>query len=342
MGTHRRPKPPTAPRLAVLAASAGAFSLLPTAQSQAEPKPTVEQVRTDVEELYHDSEASTEEFNEAQQKRKTLQEEANKAQEEVARQQEEINEIRAEMGPIAASQYRDGGLDPSVRLFLSADPDDFLDQASLVDRTSERQRTLLDSLQRKQREIAQTRAEAMEKLTAARTAQERMSEKKDEIQGKLRTAQKLLNSLTAEQRAELKAAEEKADRATGSSDAPATYDGAASGRARTAIEFAYAQLGKPYEWGSTGPDSFDCSGLTGSAWASAGVSLPRTVNQQYTAGRQVARGDLQPGDIIYWYNDNQHNGLYIGDGKAIHAPRTGKNVEVTNLDSMPYFAATRP
>ncbi|MFE4670746.1 NlpC/P60 family protein [Streptomyces sp. NPDC056716] len=342
MGTHRRPKPPTRPRLAVLAASAGAFSLLPTAQSQAEPQPSVEQVRAEVEELYHDSEASTEEFNEAQEKRQTLQKEANEAQEKVAEQQEEINEIRAEMGPIAASQYRDGGLDPSVQLFFSADPDDFLEQAALLDRTGDRQQVLLDSLQQKQREIAQTRAEALDKLEAARTAQERMSEKKDEIQGKLQAAQKLLNSLTAEQRAELEAAEEKADEESGSSDSPATYDGSASGRALTAIEFAYAQLGKPYEWGSTGPDSFDCSGLTGAAWASAGVSLPRTVNQQYSAGRQVARADLQPGDIIYWYNNTQHNGLYIGDGKAIHAPRTGKNVEVTDLDSMPYFAATRP
>ncbi|MEV1079167.1 NlpC/P60 family protein [Streptomyces sp. NPDC050211] len=342
MGTHRRPKPPSSPRLAVLAASAGAFSLLSTAQSQAEPKPSIEKVREEVEELYHDSEAGTEEYNTAQGKKAALQKAANRAQERVAEQQAEINEIRSEMGPVAASQYRDGGLDPSVQLFLSADPDDFLEQAELLDRTSSRQISLLKSLQQKQRELAQTRAEGLKKLEAARKAQEQMSEKKQEIQSKLREAQKLLNSLTAEQRAELKAAEAEADRASGSSDSAATYNGPASGRARTALEFAYAQLGKPYEWGSTGPNSYDCSGLTGASWRAAGVSLPRTVNQQYNAGRQVARTDLQPGDIIYWYNNSQHNGLYIGDGKAIHAPRTGKNIEITNLDSMPYFAATRP
>ncbi|MCF1593214.1 C40 family peptidase [Streptomyces muensis] len=342
MGNHRRPKPPTRPRLAVLAASAGAFSLLSTAQSQADPKPSIEKVREEVEELYHDSEAATEEYNSAQGKKADLQKAANAAQEKVAARQAEINEIRAEMGPVAASQYRDGGLDPSVRLFLSADPDDYLSQAELLDRTSSRRTTLLHSLQQKQRELAQTRAEALEKLAAAREAQERMSEKKQEIQSKLRKAQRLLNSLTAEQRAELRAAEAEADRAAGSSDSAASYNGPASGRARTALEFAYAQLGKPYEWGSTGPDSYDCSGLTGASWRAAGVALPRTVNEQYNAGRQVARADLQPGDIIYWYNDSQHNGLYVGDGKAIHAPRTGKNIEITNLDSMPYFAATRP
>lgn len=342
MGTHRRPKPPARPRLAVLAASAGAFSLLSTAQSQAEPKPSIEKVREEVEGLYHDSEASTEEYNAAQGKKAALQNAANKAQEQVAEQQAEINEIRAEMGPIAASQYRDGSVDPSVQLFLSADPDDYLAQAEMLERTGSRQTSLLRSLQQKQRELAQARAEAIEKLQAAQKAQEQMSEKKQEIQGKLRKAQKLLNSLTAEQRAELRAAEAEADRASGSSDSAATYNGPASGRGRTAIEFAYAQLGKPYEWGSTGPNSYDCSGLTGASWRAAGVSLPRTVSEQYNAGRQVARSDLQPGDIIYWYNNSQHNGLYVGDGKAIHAPRTGKNIEITNLDSMPYFAATRP
>jgi len=342
MGSHRRPKPPTRPRLAVLAASAGAFSLLSTAQSQAEPKPSVEKVRQEVEDLYHDSEAGTEEYNSARGKKASLQKAANDAQEQVAAQQAQVNEIRAAMGPVAASQYRDGGLDPSLRLFLSADPDDYLSQAELLDRTSSRQTSLLRSLEQKQRELAQTRAEAGEKLEAARAAQEQMAERKLEIQSKLRKAQKLLNSLTAEQRAELRAAEAEADRASGSSDGAATYNGPASGRARTALEFAYAQLGKPYEWGSTGPDSYDCSGLTGASWRAAGVSLPRTVNEQYNAGRKVARADLQPGDVIYWYNNSQHNGLYVGNGKAIHAPRTGKNIEITNLDSMPFFAATRP
>ncbi|MEW1599460.1 NlpC/P60 family protein [Streptomyces sp. NPDC093808] len=341
MGTHRRPKPPSRPRLAVLAATAGTFSLLPT-QSQAEPKPSIEKVRQDIEEIYHDSEVSTEEYNAARVKKKSLQKAADAAQDRMAEQQQEINDLRRAIGPIAAAQYRSGGIDPSLQLFLSADPEKYLEQAETLGRTGSRQAAMLRSLQAKQRELTQTRAEAQKKLATAQKASERMSEKKQEVQNKLRKAQRLLNSLTAEQRTALEAAEAKAEKATGSSDSAATYNGPASGRARTAIEFAYAQLGKPYEWGSTGPNSYDCSGLTGAAWRAAGVSLPRTVNQQYTAGRKVAKSDLQPGDIIYWYNDSQHNGMYIGNGKAIHAPRTGKNVEITNLDSMPYFAATRP
>ncbi|GGZ98967.1 C40 family peptidase [Streptomyces bluensis] len=341
MGSHRRPKPPSRSRLAVLAATAGTVSLLPT-QSQAAPKPSVDEVRQQVEELYEEAEAPTEEYNAVLVKKEKLQKEAKRAQERVAAQQQEINELREEMGPLAAAQYRDGGLDPSVQLFLSSDPDDYLDEAERADRLSARRVSMLSSLEARQRELAQTRAEAVKKLTEVEKARKQLGGTKEEIQDKLRTARTLLNSLTAQQRAQLEEKEAQADKAAGNSDSPASYNGPASGRARTAVEFAYAQLGKPYEWGSTGPNSFDCSGLTGAAWRAAGVSLPRTVQEQYSAGRKVAKSDLQPGDIIYWYNSSQHNGLYIGNGKAIHAPRTGKNVEITPLGYMPYFAATRP
>lgn len=84
------------------------------------------------------------------------------------------------------------------------------------------------------------------------------------------------------------------------------------------------------------------SGLVGAAsWRSAGVWLPRTVKQMYDAGRKVSKSDMQPGDIIYCYNDNQHNGMYVGNGKAIHASRTGKNIETVPVDSIPFFAASR-
>lgn len=179
----------------------------------------------------------------------------------------------------------------------------------------------------------------MKALTETRA---KAKEKKDEVQAKLTNARKLLNSLTGAQRAQMEAAQEREDAAAGVSVSASTYNGPASGRGRTAIEFAYAQLGKPYEWGSTGPDSYDCSGLVGAAWRAAGVSLPRTVKQMYDAGRKVSKADVQPGDIIYWYNDNQHNGMYVGDGKAIHAPRTGKNIEIVPVDSSPFCAASRP
>ncbi|MBO1417483.1 C40 family peptidase, partial [Streptomyces sp. FH025] len=120
--------------------------------------------------------------------------------------------------------------------------------------------------------------------------------------------------------------------------------GPATGRAADAVKFAYAQLGKPYVWGATGPGSFDCSGLTGAAWKAAGVSLPRVSQDQWNAGQRISRADLQPGDLVFFYSDLHHVGIYIGDGKMIHAPRTGKNVEILPIDSMdgPFMGGTRP
>lgn len=341
MGTHRRPKPPSRARIATLGMAAGAVSLLPT-QSQAAPEPTVDEVRKQVELLYEEAEAPTEEYNGIREKQKELQREAERARERLARKQQEINELRERTGPLAAAQYRSGSIDPSVQLFLSGDPDDYLHQAEMLDRTSSRQADALRAMQGMQRELAQERATVQDQLEALQETRAKAKEKKDEVQGKLAEARKLLNSLTAAQRAKMEADQEREDAAAGVSDSAATYNGPASGRAKVALDFAYAQLGKPYEWGATGPDSYDCSGLTGASWRAAGVSLPRTVKQQYDAGRKVARSGLQPGDIIYWYNDNQHNGMYVGNGKAIHAPRTGKNIEIVPLDSMPFFAAGRP
>lgn len=113
-----------------------------------------------------------------------------------------------------------------------------------------------------------------------------------------------------------------------------------SSRGQKAVAFAYAQIGKPYIYGATGPRGYDCSGLTGAAWRSAGVSVPRTSYGQMGLKR-VSRSALQPGDIVVFYGGG-HVGLYAGNGKVIHAPRTGQNVKVVPLSSMPFYAAVRP
>ncbi|MEV0634496.1 NlpC/P60 family protein [Streptomyces sp. NPDC050619] len=341
MGTHRRPKPASRARIATLGMAAGAVSLLPT-QSQAAPEPTVDEVRKKVEKLYEEAEAPTEEYNAISAKQEKLRREVDGARDRLARKQQEVNELREKVGPLAAAQYRSGGIDPSVQLFLSGDPENYLEQAEMLDRTNSRQADALRAMQAKQRELAQERVSAQQRLKSLEETRAKAAAKKDEVQGKLTEARKLLNSLTAQQRARMEAAQERDDASAGASDSRATYNGPASGRAKSALDFAYAQLGKPYEWGSTGPNSYDCSGLVGASWRTAGVSLPRTVQQMYDAGRKVSKSDLQPGDIIYWYNDTQHNGMYVGNGKAIHAPRTGKNIEIVPLDSMPFFAASRP
>ncbi|MFD3542898.1 C40 family peptidase, partial [Streptomyces sp. NPDC058662] len=113
-------------------------------------------------------------------------------------------------------------------------------------------------------------------------------------------------------------------------------------RAARAVSFAHGAIGKPYVWGATGPGSFDCSGLTQAAWRTAGVSLPRTTYTQINAGRRVARDQLAPGDLVFFYSGVTHVGLYIGNGQMIHAPRPGSTVRVAPIDSMPWAGASRP
>ncbi|MYQ49458.1 NlpC/P60 family protein, partial [Streptomyces sp. SID4985] len=105
--------------------------------------------------------------------------------------------------------------------------------------------------------------------------------------------------------------------------APAASESAHAVRAAKAIEFARAQLGRPCVWGATGPDSYDCSSLTQGAWRAAGVALPRTAAEQALGGSSVTLAAIQPGDLVLFFEDDRHVGLYVGNGTMIHAPGPG-------------------
>jgi cell wall-associated NlpC family hydrolase len=111
---------------------------------------------------------------------------------------------------------------------------------------------------------------------------------------------------------------------------PATPPAPKTG-AQAAIAFARAQIGEPYRWGASGPSSWDCSGLTAGAWQAGGSSLPHYSVAQYEQSTPISAGELQPGDLVFWGSSNDpgsiyHVALYVGDGKIIHAPRTGRPV----------------
>jgi cell wall-associated NlpC family hydrolase len=104
--------------------------------------------------------------------------------------------------------------------------------------------------------------------------------------------------------------------------------------AQVAVNTALAQQGKPYVWGGTGPGGYDCSGLTYSAYQAAGVAIPRTSREQSTAGVPVAKENLQPGDLVFFYDPVGHVGMYIGNGLMVHSSTYGKPVAVVPVDSM--------
>jgi cell wall-associated NlpC family hydrolase len=97
-----------------------------------------------------------------------------------------------------------------------------------------------------------------------------------------------------------------------------------------AVQVAIAQVGKPYQWGGNGPSSFDCSGLTRYAWRAAGVDLPRTSSDQYRGTRRISRSQLQPGDLVFYYQPIGHVAMYIGDGRTVEAPTRGNTVRISS------------
>ncbi|UZJ29968.1 C40 family peptidase [Streptomyces endophytica] len=354
----------TARTAATLALAGAATATAFDGTGQAANLSTPAQVKGRVYALYQEAEVATQKYDGAKEAAESAREELSRLQDEAARRTQKLNTARAGLGALAASQYRSGGMDPTVRLLLSADPQRYLDGAAVLERTGSHQATAVAGYTRRLGSVRQVRQRAEE--TAERLTRNESTLKKHRVTvvRKLDAAEQLLARLTAEQRGRMAGrdgsragtAGGRADRGDGGRDggllggiptgsaaaATASAQQAPNARAARAVSFAYAALGKPYVWGATGPAAYDCSGLTQAAWRSGGVSLPRTTYTQINAGPRIDRSQLAPGDLVFFYTAISHVGLYIGDGKMIHAPHPGAPVRIAPIDQMPFAGATRP
>jgi cell wall-associated NlpC family hydrolase len=348
----KRPRPfsSSASRTAATLALAGAATAGATASSgtaQAEPRLTQAQLKSRVDTLYQQAGSATQRYNGTKTKVDEARSALSSLRDEAARGTERLNTARGALGAMASAQYRSGGLDPAVQLALSSRPEDFLESAAVAERAGSRNARTVSRVHKELARIDQLHTQADDRLTELRTARKRLERQKAAVQEKLAEAKKLLGRLDAPQRARYEGGREertaRTDPAAGTA-APATQAGTAgpTARAATAVAFARGALGKPYVWGATGPDAFDCSGLTQAAWRAAGVSVPRTTYTQINAGRRVSRSELAPGDLVFFYSGISHVGLYIGHGQMIHAPHPGAAVRVAPIDEMPFAGAVRP
>ncbi|MFI9583738.1 NlpC/P60 family protein [Streptomyces sp. NPDC052236] len=332
MASHRRPKEPNQRYVTVLTATAAAAVALSTQSASADPlpDPTKKGVKAQVDRLYEEVTQATEKYNGADEKAAALQKQVTNLQETAARKQGELNEMRGRLGSIAAGQYRAGGLDPSLQLFLSADPDTYLEEASDIERLSARQSGMLEQFLLQQRALKQQRSQATEKLADLEDTRKELGSRKKEIQGKLAEAQRLLNKLTAAERTKIAADEDRANRSNDRVDLG--NEASASQRAAAAFNAAKSRVGMPYVWGASGPNSFDCSGLTSWSFRQAGVSIPRTSQAQAGAGTRInSLSALKPGDLIIMRGDLSHVGFYAGNGQILHAPKPGAQVRYESI-----------
>ncbi|MER8095501.1 C40 family peptidase [Streptomyces goshikiensis] len=344
MASHRRPKQPNRARVTVLTATAAAAVVLSAQGASAAPaKPSKDEVKAQVDALYEEAEQATEKFNGAKERQEKLEKEIGQLQDQVARGQDELNELRNTLGSMASAQYRSGGVDQSIALFLSANPDDYLDKASTLDQLSDKQVESVTKIQAKQRSLAQQRQEASGKLADLDATRKELGEKKKASADKLAEAQALLNTLTAQERAQLKDDEAKSSRASRSEGerTPDLGDVKPSGRAGAALAAAKTKLGSAYISGYEGPTAFDCSGLTQWAYKQAGVNISRVTFTQVNDGTRIGRSQLQPGDLVFFYGDLHHVGLYAGNNMTLHASNPRGGVKYESMDNMPFQFGVR-
>ncbi|KPI25449.1 NLP/P60 protein [Actinobacteria bacterium OV320] len=325
-------------------------------------KPSLEEVEKKVDDLYRQAESATEKYNAAKEKTTKQRKRTDGLVDDVAQRTQKLNEAREELGSYAAAQYRTGASAPDTAAFLLADtPQDYFDQNQLMSRLTDRQKGAVDDYVTERSATMKQRQEATESLATLTDAQNDLKVAKATVQKKLGEARELLSRLTAQEKARLAAIEKQrqeeaarkaaelarqqaaeqaaarqesggASAGTGSSSTAPSTSGSGSEdpsyatKAEKALAFARAQIGKPYVWGATGPDSYDCSGLTQAVWKAAGVTLPRTTYDQVNAGTTVPLADARPGDLIFFYDDVSHVGVYIGTGMMIHAPKPGAYV----------------
>ncbi|ANB08095.1 hypothetical protein SAM40697_4137 [Streptomyces ambofaciens] len=349
MAAHRRPRrrPASggAARTAATLTLAGAATAtgLGGGTGHAAPQPTPAQVRAKVDKLYQQAEVATEKYNGAKEKADAAERRLEELRDEVARKEDRLNAAREVLGSAAAAQYRGGGLAPALQLALSADPDGYLDGAAFVERAGSRQAATVSRVRKELRDIEQLRGAARVEVASLTSRRAELKRHRETVTGKLGAARRLLSGLTAGERDRVgHGADERASRASaGPRTALAAGAQAPDSRSAAAVAYAHQKLGSPYVWGATGPNAFDCSGLTQAAYRAAGVSLPRTTYAQIDAGRRVSRAQLLPGDLVFFYSGISHVGLYVGDGMMIHAPNPSAPVRLAPVDQMPFAGATR-
>ncbi|WP_110945811.1 NlpC/P60 family protein [Streptomyces avicenniae] len=341
--------------LSAAATAAAAITAGPVLADPARPPADSASAARSVDRLFAEAERAVDAYNGTVERVADLETELERVRDRVARGQQAVNDLRRVLGAAAAAHYRVGGIDPTLTLMLSDDPDSYLERVGAFRRASDRRTGELRDLLAAQRTLDGQRAEAGDRLAELTAEKDELERRKQAVQRRLAEARAEYERLTDEERA-ARAAEraERAERASRSAreerDAPAPAAAAqeppqapaASGRAGTAVAAAVSAVGLPYGWGQAGPSAFDCSGLVQWAWARAGVSLPRTSQAQAGAGSRVPLSAAQPGDIVVYRADASHVALYVGGGQVVHAPYPGASVRYDPVGMMDVSGVVRP
>ncbi len=311
----------------------GSVALTVNGSAPAQAEPEIDDVRARVDRLFEEAEQAQERYHDAKLELDELNEELDSLQSDEVRQGDRVSDVRSDVRDSVIRQFQGQTMGPAAEL-LNAEEDAFLNELSTFNTVSDLQDSLLADYNDELKAYAIRRKETSERRDQVADIESELKDEKETVDAKLAEAEDLLDELEAEER--------EAVLSRGTEVRAEDISVSASGRAAAAVQYAMAQVGDAYVYGAAGPNNFDCSGLTQQAWKQAGVNLPHNAAQQYQRTAKVSRANLQPGDLVY-YNNLGHVGIYIGNNQIIHAPRTGKPVQVVSITAVgaPY-GYTRP
>jgi cell wall-associated NlpC family hydrolase len=339
-------------RLAIVSTVAAVLALTLMPQSgQAAPQATLDQVKAQLASLDQQAEVAQENLNSTRVKLAAGNRALAQINARVARSQAVVDAAQLQVGRLASAAYRNGGFDETLQLLLADNPTQFLEQMSALDSVSRHQSDTLRTAAVAQQRLAQDKLAAKQQQAALAKLYQAAKAEYAAVDAAQAKVQALFNSLSAAQQAAIRAqqaAQQAAARRAASAHRSSRggghggggpYDSSIGGRV---VAYAMSKVGDSYVWGASGPNSFDCSGLTMRSYSQVGISLPHSSSAQYGSGRHISRSNLEPGDLVFFYSPIHHVGIYIGGGMIVHAANPGEGVTTAPLSSMPYVGAVRP
>ncbi|WP_245641778.1 C40 family peptidase [Nonomuraea candida] len=332
-GEHARPSGRTRrPHcLGVISVTVAALLIaFPVGSASADPKPSLQDLAKQVEKMHTEIETLTEQYNGQREKLKTAKKASDAAQKTLAASEADLEAKRAKAALLAQNAYMTGGLSRMLAFTASGDPGTFLDRAATTYVLEQQQGEELNQVTKAREAAERARAGAKARIEEVQELVDELDAKRDKI---TKLVTRVESSLFR--------------RALGEAGRPGTRATRVnlpipgSGKAAEAARWALTQQLKPYVWGADGPGSYDCSGLVMAAYQRVGISLPHYTGSQWTAGRHIDRSELRPGDLVFFYNDLHHVGIYLGGGMMVHAPQTGDVVRIASISGRPYAGAVR-
>ncbi|WP_240777466.1 NlpC/P60 family protein [Nonomuraea basaltis] len=314
--------------MAVITVAALLFAI-PVGPASADPNPSLKELSEQVEKLHIEIETLTEQYNGQREKYKTAQKAADAAQKTLANSEADLAAKRAKAALLAQNAYITGGLSRMLAFTSSEDPEKFLDRAATT-----------YVIEQQQGELVNQVATAMDAAARARAGAKTRMEELQKVVSELDSKRDKITKLVSKTESNLfRRAMGEAGRSGARVRINLPIPG--NGKAAQATRWALTQQLKPYVWGAEGPGSYDCSGLVMAAYQRVGISLPHYTGSQWTAGRHVSKSELRPGDLVFFYSDLHHVGIYLGGGMMVHAPQTGDVVHVASIERRPFAGAVR-